>query len=297
MTALVRFCDPVRWTGFFMLAALALAALPARTPTRRRAPPVREASQRAPVCAYRSLAGRCLPPPRCASSELDLGGICVPVRFDTPDEISAEVATNAHVDRSGRLVVYEHIPRRPDLPADYDRYEYPVPPWHGRTVTSGYDLGQPDALQRRGAELSAVGHGGVDLLQDRGSPVKAMALRGSVGDPEVLYVGPLFGTTVVLRYVIRDGTVLRSYVALHGHLDAPAPGLRRGQTVSPGTVIGFVGDTGSTGLVHLHYETRMVRPGIDPMRVEPPTAIVDQQVSVPCDPRNLLPLRTEPIAR
>lgn len=278
------------------LVALALAALPARTRDiaatavgRAIEPGVAAATP----CAHRSLAGRCLPRPRCAEGEIEIDGICLPAQLEASADLAPEITTNSHVDRSGRLVVYEHIPRRPDLPADYDRYQYPVPPWHGRTVSSGYDLGLPDALQRRGAELSAVGHGGVDLPHDRGTPVQVVTLRGQVGDPEVLYVGPLFGTTVVLRHVVRDGATLRSYVTLHGHLDAAAPGLVRGQTVAPGTVIGFVGDTGAIGLVHLHYETRLVRPGVDPMRIEPPAEIYRQEHSVPCDPRNVLPLLPE----
>ena len=66
--------------------------------------------------------------------------------------------------------------------------------------------------------------------------------------------------------------------------------------MTPGTVIGFVGDTGAIGLVHLHYETRLVRPGLDPMHIEPPQMVIEQDNSVPCDPRNLLPMRTEAIA-
>lgn len=210
------------------------------------------------------------------------------------DEPSAGLVSNAHTDRSGRLVVYEHIPRRPDLPADYDRYVYPTEPWGGQTVSSGYDLGRPDALQRRGVDLTAIGHGGVDLPQERGAPVRAIALRGQQGDAEVLYIGPLFGNTVVLSHVVREGSTTRMYLSLHGHLDRFAPGLRQGQSVPPHTLIGFVGDSGSEGTVHLHYEIRLVRPGIDPSRIEPASALVEQSNSVPCDPRNVLPLRTTP---
>jgi murein DD-endopeptidase MepM/ murein hydrolase activator NlpD len=168
---------------------------------------------------------------------------------------------------------------------------YPTEPWGGQTVSSGYDLGRPDALQRRGAELSAIGHGGVDLPQERGAPVRAVALRGQQGDAELLYAGPLFGNTVVLSHVVREGSSTRVYLALHGHLDAIAPGLRRGQSIPAGTLLGAVGDSGAEGVVHLHYEVRLVRPGVDPTRVDRPGALVDQSVSVPCDPRNVLPLR------
>jgi len=274
--------------------SLALVALPARArPDLRvaeRAPSSLPRSVPERECSHRSIAGRCLPAPRCAVDEFDLDGMCVALQMSLPDDIPADVSTNAHVDRAGRLVVYEHIPRRPDLPGEYDRYTYPVPPWHGHTVTSGYDLDRPDALQRRGAELSAVGHGGVDLPQERGTPVTVVALRGQVGDADVAYAGPLFGTTVVLRHVVREGGTMRTYLALHGHLDAIAPGLSRGQSVPAGTLIGFVGDTGAVGLVHLHYETRLVRTSADPMRVENGIDLIGQSVSVPCDPRNVLPL-------
>jgi murein DD-endopeptidase MepM/ murein hydrolase activator NlpD len=198
--------------------------------------------------------------------------------------------SNSHTERSGRVVVYEHVPRRPDLPAEYDRYEYPTARYNGRSVASGYDLGQPDALQRRGAELSAVGHGGVDLPQERGAPVRAIALRGQQGDAEVVALGPLFGTTVVLSHAVREGNETRTYLSIHGHLDGIAPGLRAGERAPAGTLLGFVGDTEAEGFVHLHYEIRLVRPGVDPSRVEPRASLTSQSVSVPCDPRNVLPL-------
>jgi murein DD-endopeptidase MepM/ murein hydrolase activator NlpD len=230
---------------------------------------------------------RCLSAPRCAQGEVDLDGICLP--FSNGEERRSQLETNAHVDRSGRRVVYDHLPRRPELPADYDRYTYPVLRHGARAVSSGYDLSARDEDQRRNERLSAVGHGGVDLPQVRGAPVRVVALRGEVGEPEVVHVGAIFGTTVVLRHVVREANGLQTYLALHGHLSAAAPDLRRGMTVAPGTTIGFVGDSGSIGVVHLHYEVRLMRPGVDPMRVESGFRLVDQEVSVPCDPRNVLP--------
>lgn len=224
-----------------------------------------------------------------------MDGICLALRSVAPDDVSGAVVSNSHTDRQGNLVVYEHIPRRPDLPSEYDRYEYPTLPWGGRTVTSGYDLGRSDSAQRRGPDFSAVGHGGVDLPQDRGAPVRVLSLRGQQGDAEVVYAGHLFGTTVILSHVLREGNSTRTYLALHGHLDGIAPNIRKGASVTPGTVIGFVGDTGAEGIVHLHYEIRLVRPGVNPARVDNPGDLVAQNVSVPCDPRNVLPMRTTPL--
>lgn len=209
------------------------------------------------------------------------------------DALSAE---NAHRERSGRWTVYEQIPRRPDRPASYDDYRYPVPPGlpGGHFVVSGYDLDRPDESQRRGRALHAVGHGGVDLPNPRGTPVTLVALENQVGDADVVYVGPLFGTTVVTRHTVREGARLRDYVLLYGHLDAPAPGLVAGRTVKEGEVLGFVGDTGSPELVHLHLEARRVRDGLDlSSRVKTRSAgsLLESDATVVCDPRNVLPLR------
>jgi murein DD-endopeptidase MepM/ murein hydrolase activator NlpD len=159
---------------------------------------------------------------------------------------------------------------------------------------SGYDLDRPDAEQRRGRTLRAVGHGGVDLPQKRGTPVKLVALEHQQGDADVLYTGPLFGTTVVTRHTLHEGGQLRDYVVLYGHLDAIAPGLGAGAELKDGDLVGFVGDTGSPELVHLHLEARRVREGLDIVqRVSKsgPADLLADDVSVVCDPRNVLALK------
>ena len=136
----------------------------------------------------------------------------------------------------GAWRVYEQIPRRPDRPANYDAYRYPVPAGlpGGHFVVSGYDSDCPDDSQRRGRTLRAVGHGGVDLPDPRGTPVSLVALDNQVGDADVVYAGPLFGTTVVTRHTVREAAGLRDYVLLFGHLDSIAPGVGPGRTVKEG---------------------------------------------------------------
>ncbi len=207
------------------------------------------------------------------------------------DEGATELAleaTNAHHDRGGRWIVYDQIPRRPDRPAEYDAYRYPVP--CDECVVSGYDLDRPDELQRRGRRLKQVGHGAIDLLDRRGTPITLVALEHQHGDTEVLYVGPLFGTTVVTRHTLREGGELHDYVLLFGHLDAPAPGLRAGAHLKEGDLVGYVGDSGSPSLVHLHLEARRVRDGIDAARLAP-GSLLEASNTVVCDPRNVLPLK------
>ncbi|HMJ10857.1 MAG TPA: M23 family metallopeptidase, partial [Polyangiaceae bacterium] len=184
----------------------------------------------------------------CPPGTLPDANVCIPVPIEGAGGEELTAKTNVHRERSGRWRVYDQIPRRPERPADYRLYRMPVPPIPGQSfVMSGYDLHLPDASQRRGAELSAVGHGGIDIAQKRGTEVRLINLTHQLGDAEVLYMGALFGTSVVTRHTLREGGALREYVVIFGHLDGTAPGLARGTNLREGSLLGFVGDSGSPG--------------------------------------------------
>jgi len=225
----------------------------------------------------------------CPDTMIQDDGSCVGWPDGDQGALAAEPEGNAHHDKQGRLVSYDQIPRRSDRPADYDAYRYPVPCVHA-CVASGYDLDRPDDLQRRGRRLHEVGHGAVDLVQPKGTPVTVMTLEHQRADAEVVYVGSLFGTTVITEHMLYEGGQLRPYLALFGHLDGAAPGVRPGVSLKDGDIIGWVGDTGSPELVHLHFEIRRVRDGID-VRLMGPQTMISNESSVVCDPRNVLPLR------
>lgn len=266
------------------VVAAALAAL-GRAAALRATPAEPTAPGRAGARGTAALASPC--PPGTLPDE----GVCIPVpRGDDRGGAALEAEKNAHRERSGRWRVYDQIPRRPERPADYRRYRLPVTPLPGQSfLASGYDLDRPDAEQRRGAELHAVGHGGIDIAAKRGTEVRLVALDHQVGDAEVLYVGPLFGNTVVTRQAVREAGQLRDYIVLYGHLAGPAPGLGRGMNLREGSLVGFVGDSGSPGAVHLHLETRRVRQGIDPASLAP-GQLTKNVKTVVCDPRNVLAL-------
>jgi murein DD-endopeptidase MepM/ murein hydrolase activator NlpD len=235
----------------------------------------------------------------CPAGTLPDGEVCVHLPGDPESGEDTLAEANAHRERTGRWAVYEQIPRRPDRPASYDAYRYPVPPGlpGGHYVVSGYDLDRPDESQRRGRSLHATGHGGVDLPDPRGTPVKLVPLEHQVGDTDVVYVGALFGNTVVTRHTVREGGRLRDYVLLFGHLDSAAPGMAAGRALKEGELIGFVGDTGSPELVHLHLEARRVREGVDVaerIRTHSGGALLEADATVVCDPRNVLPLNDGP---
>ena len=87
-------------------------------------------------------------------------------------------------------------------------------------------------------------HAGIDYAAPFGTPVRA------VGDGAVIQAGVAggFGKLIEIRH--RDGMVTR-----YGHLRGFAAGLREGQVVTQGQVIGFVGSTGVSTGPHLHFET------------------------------------------
>jgi murein DD-endopeptidase MepM/ murein hydrolase activator NlpD len=240
--------------------------------------------------ARTELAARSAAAPSCPRRTLPDGGVCVPVPdANAGGEALAEQRAQHH-DRSGHLRIYDQIPRRPERPADYRKYQLPVPPLPQQSfVTSGYDLDLPDDAQRRGAEMKAVGHGGIDLAQRRGTPVGLVALEHQVGDADVLFVGKLFGNSVVTHHAVRERNTLRDYLVIHGHLEKPASGLARGATMPAGAIVGYVGDSGSPGVVHLHIEIRRAREGVS-LSTLGPGELTHNSKTVACDPRNVLPL-------
>jgi hypothetical protein len=216
----------------------------------------------------------------------------------TPDSWSREVwlgapppriVDNGHIDRQGVWVAYEQIPRRPGRPESYAAYRYPLAL---APVVSGYDLDKPDAEQRRG-RMKAVGHGGVDLVAEIGAPISMIRLEHQIGDAEVLYVGWLYGKTVVTRHVVREGGVGRDYLLIFGHLDRAGEDVRRGRRLREGATVGFVGNSDSPELIHLHLEARRVRDGVDTWRL-PGDALHAREFSIVSDPRNVLPLAAPP---
>lgn len=272
------------WIGIVTLAFVALGGhSPAVLPAKARPPATAPSGDRGPSPLGDEV---------CPTGTAPDGEACVHLTV-IEDGPVAEARANAHRERSGRWTTYEQIARLPDRPADYDAYRYPIPPGlpGGHHVVSGYDLDLPDAKQRRGPRLKHVGHGAVDLPQTKGTPVQMLALEHQEGDAEVLYAGALFGTTILTRHALREGGQLRDYVMLLGHLDAITPGVTVGSTLKEGQVVGAVGDTGSPSLVHLHLEIRRVREGVDLARVPAGAPMIADNVTVVCDPRNVLPLR------
>lgn len=224
----------------------------------------------------------------CPPEQLPADGVCIPV---APRVAGLAAERSARLGKTGAVEVYEHVPRAPGRPVDFRAYRLPVEPRPGQDlVSSGYDLDRPSEEQRRGPRHAKVGHGGLDLSAPRGTPVRLVRLEGQQGEAELLYAGELYGTTVVTLHVVQEGGRARDVIALHAHLDGTAPGLRPGAALREGDVLGHVGDSGTPGDVHLHFELRRLHEGVAP-RAEDVGALLRADRSLVIDPRNLLPLR------
>ncbi len=225
----------------------------------------------------------------CPRGTLPDNGVCIPVPASASGLPRMVAEQMSHRNRHGDWTAYEQIPRRPERPAAYERYRLPLDGVQREDIVSGYDLHAADAYQRRGPNLHSTGHGGLDIVALRGTPVRMVPLEAQEGTASVLYVGELFGNTVVTRHRIREAGELRDYLVLFGHLERPAPGLASGMALDNGELVGTVGDSGSPGAIHLHLEVRQVRRGVEPLalgRYE----MTDNARSVACDPRNILRL-------
>ena len=104
-------------------------------------------------------------------------------------------------------------------------------------------------------------HKGVDFAAPTGTKVKATA------DGVITLVDRQnsYGNVVTINHQGR-------YTTVYGHLSRFAKGLRRGQRVAQGDVIGYVGMTGLATGPHLHYEFKVNGQQKNPMRVALPDA-------------------------
>ncbi|MEO5347433.1 MAG: peptidoglycan DD-metalloendopeptidase family protein [Magnetococcus sp. YQC-9] len=100
-------------------------------------------------------------------------------------------------------------------------------------------------------------HKGVDYAAPVGTPVRA----ASEGVIESLGYQGGYGNMIVVRHSAKFSTA-------YGHLSSFASGLRQGQRIRQGEVIGRVGATGTATGPHLHYEVRINDQQVNPLTVQ-----------------------------
>ena len=102
-------------------------------------------------------------------------------------------------------------------------------------------------------------HGGVDWAAPRGTPILA------AGNGKVTKAGWSggYGKQTVIRHA-------NGYETSYSHQTAIAKGIKPGAEVRQGQVIGYVGSTGYSTGPHLHYEVKVNKNRVDPMRIRLP---------------------------
>ncbi|QBE63055.1 M23 family metallopeptidase [Pseudoduganella lutea] len=99
-------------------------------------------------------------------------------------------------------------------------------------------------------------HKGIDFAAPTGTPIRA------AGDGVVDFAGSQngYGNVVVLKH-------WSNYTTAYAHMSRFASGLKKGQKVRQGELIGYVGSTGWSTGAHLHYEFRIGGESKDPTKL------------------------------
>jgi murein DD-endopeptidase MepM/ murein hydrolase activator NlpD len=121
-------------------------------------------------------------------------------------------------------------------------------------VSSGFSLSRFHPILNKWRS-----HKGVDYAAPMGAKVKVT----SDGIVELVGKQGGYGNVIMVNHAGHYSTV-------YGHLSRFAAGLHRGQRVSQGEAIGYVGKTGLATGPHLHYEFRIDGKQRDPLRVALP---------------------------
>ncbi|MGB6154843.1 MAG: peptidoglycan DD-metalloendopeptidase family protein, partial [Castellaniella sp.] len=106
-----------------------------------------------------------------------------------------------------------------------------------------------------------AGHKGVDYAAASGTPIHATA------DGTVAFIGKQngYGNVIILKN-------FGQYSTLYAHQSRFAKGIKKGDHIQQGQLIGYVGQTGWATGPHLHYEFRINNRPVDPLAVDLPVA-------------------------
>ncbi len=126
-------------------------------------------------------------------------------------------------------------------------------PIYGARISSGYG--------RRTSPISGYSH--VHRALDFAAPKNTPIMASGDGIVEQAEWNNIYGRFVVLRHA-------NQYKTLYAHLNLYANGIRKGQKVRQGQIIGYVGTTGASTGYHLHYEVIFRGIKINPSTIKTP---------------------------
>lgn len=132
------------------------------------------------------------------------------------------------------------------------------------TITSGYGPRTP-------GKVGSSNHKGIDFSWDHGWTVTAAA------SGTVVFIGSSGGFGNLIR--VKHGL---GYETWYAHLSVL--GVHVGQVVSAGHPIGVIGNTGTSGGAHLHFELRLFGVPINPTpKFTTPTSLLSRILNKPGD--------------
>jgi murein DD-endopeptidase MepM/ murein hydrolase activator NlpD len=124
-------------------------------------------------------------------------------------------------------------------------------PISGARLTSGF------GMRRHPLLAYSKMHTGADFGAPSGTPIRA---AGS-GTIDLAGRHGAYGNTIVLKHTSKHKT-------LYAHMSRFAAGIRAGQRVNQGQIIGYVGSTGRSTGPHLHYEVRVNDRPVNPTAIK-----------------------------
>jgi murein DD-endopeptidase MepM/ murein hydrolase activator NlpD len=129
-------------------------------------------------------------------------------------------------------------------------------PTNSKIVVSGYGHRQPSCSS------CSSNHRGIDFTPGRGTPVYAV-LDGIISRIEY---GGSFGVHVYIEHIAVINNKSERWQTVYAHLeDGSVPeNLKVGGLVEAGTIIGAVGNTGTSTGPHLHFEILVEGEHVDP---------------------------------
>ncbi len=211
----------------------------------------------------------------CGPGEVPDGPSCVPVTAS--DE---KPPSKAPLDP---VVVSDHIPRRPDRPADYAVFAMPLG-----------DAEHPPVLHKR-TSLDAEADG-VYVESAANAGIVALSAEGQTGPSEVIAVGEVIRgpittgrpvLTIITKNAVKDAEKERVFLFVYGNVERVAAGVSVGSRLATGAALGTAGPSGDGLGSEIYFETRLLREGVgleglDPQRIRDPA------ISVAVDVRNVL---------
>ncbi|MBI5643133.1 MAG: M23 family metallopeptidase [Deltaproteobacteria bacterium] len=169
-------------------------------------------------------------------------------KISMPDEISRSLEPMIRPERAFEPKKEEASTRVPDINENGDDpFKFPLHK-KGVRISSGYGL-REDPLTK--AERF---HHGIDIAASKGSPIYPAA-RG-----EVIFSGEKGGYGNVVEVLHDNGVVTR-----YGHNSKNL--VKKGDKVSPGDPIAYVGSTGRSTGPHVHFEVIKNGEAVDPEKI------------------------------